>query len=312
MAKKKRATAAFPAAIEPLKPALVRSPPEGVQWLHEVKYDGYRMVCFLNDGQVKLQTKNQHDWTKRFPELVEAARSLPATSVILDSEMCALRPDGVSSMSELHAALTSKQTHRLVLFIFDLLYLDGQDLRSRPLIERKMLLAKLLKRVKSSRLQYVEHFVGDGSLFYSQCQQMGLEGIVSKLSDSKYVSGRSELWLKTKCDQVQDFVIGGLERPKGSQIGVDSFLLGEVQEAGELVYVGSVSAGISTALLRKWGKTLTELEQLNCPFSKASTLGSKRAVWLRPELRARVRYLEVTDDGKLRHASLLGIAECKD
>src|SRR4051812_11446938 len=132
-----KARAALPSTIEPLKPTLVREVPTSDEWLHEIKYDGYRLVCFLDRGVVRLQTKNLHDWTKRFPELATAIRSLPAKSAILDGELTALRPNGIASIGELHAAFRNKESHRLVLFAFDLLYLDDEDLRQRPLIERK-------------------------------------------------------------------------------------------------------------------------------------------------------------------------------
>ena len=309
IAKSRRGPDPFPAAIEPLKPALVRSPPLGDQWLHEVKYDGYRMLALLNEGKVKLQTKNGHDWSARFPELVQAVMSLPAKSAILDCEMCAVLPSGVSSMSALKAAL-GKQSHKLVLFAFDLLYLDDRDLRDQPLVERKRQLAKLLKRANNPRLQYADHFQGDPEQLLCHCGEMGIEGLVSKLVHSKYVSGRSDRWVKTKCNKTARFVIGGLTRPKGSKIEVESLLVGERMPDGQLVYVGAVKAGLSSKLLEKWGKRLTELMQTDCPFTNLTQRSSpKRSVWLRPELIAKVRYLEQTEGGSLRHAVLLKIED---
>lgn len=308
MARERQRTAdPFPTSIEPLKPTLVRIPPTGDQWLHEIKYDGYRMVAFLNDGRVKIQTKNGHDWAARLPELADAVRTLPANSVILDCEMCALLPNGLSSMTELKAAM-GKQPHRLVLFAFDLLYLDREDLRNKPLIERKQLLGELLSRSKNTRLQYVDHFQGDPEQLFSHCGQMGMEGLVSKRADSRYLGGRSELWVKTKCNKSGQFIIGGLTRPKGSKIGIESLLVGERQKDGELIYFGAVKIGLSSKLLTTWSKRLTALEHAACPFANiTSRSGPNRAVWLRPELVATVRYLEVTESGHLRHAALLKI-----
>jgi bifunctional non-homologous end joining protein LigD len=297
----------YPSAIEPLKPALVRSPPVGDQWLHEIKYDGYRMVCFLSSGQVKLQTKNGHDWSAKFPELVQAVKSLPARSAVLDCEMCALLPSGVSSMEALKATM-GKASHKLVLFAFDLLYLDGRDLRQKPLLDRKQLLAELLGRSKSSRLQYVDHFQGDPRQLLCHCDQMGIEGLVSKRVDSQYVAGRSDYWLKTKCNKTGQFVIGGFTRPKGSKIELESLLVGERQPNGDLIYVGSVKVGLSSKLLEKWGARLEELGHAACPFTHLTLRSApKRSVWVRPELLTTVRYLERTQNRSLRHAALLKI-----
>lgn len=292
--------------IEPLKPTLVPSPPQGHGWLHEVKYDGYRMLAFLDNGRVKLQTKNGHDWSARFPELVEAVKLLPASSAVLDCEMCALLPSGVSSMTALKVAM-GKASHQLVLFAFDLLYLNRSDLRNEALLERKRLLARMLKQAKTSRLQYVDHFQGDPEQLFSRCAHMGIEGLVSKRVESRYVSGKSDLWVKSKCTKEGRFIIGGLTRPKGSKIGVESLLVGQ-RQGGDLNFVGAVKNGISNALLHKWGKQLKQLERDDCPFTNLTPRSvPKRSVWLRPELQARVRYLEVTQGGHLRHASLLQI-----
>jgi bifunctional non-homologous end joining protein LigD len=176
----------------------------------------------------------------------------------------------------------------------------------KSMLERKRLLAKLLKRA-NSRPQYVDHFEGDPGHLISHCGQMGIEGLVSKRVDSRYVGGRSDLWVKTKCNKTAQFVIGGFMRPKGSRIGVESLLVG-VRQNGDLIYLGAVKVGLSNALLQKWGKRLTELEQAECPFVNLTRRSApKRSVWLRPDLAAQVRYLAVTESGSLRHASLLAI-----
>jgi bifunctional non-homologous end joining protein LigD len=299
-------SAPFPSSVEPLKPSLVNTPPPGSDWIHEIKYDGYRIMAFLNDGKVKLQTKNGHNWTTKFPGLVDAVKSLPAKSAILDCEMCVLLPSGVSSMTALKATM-GKQSHRLVLFAFDLLYLDGQDLRRKSLLDRKQHLARLLKLNKNSRLQYVDHFQGDPEQLLCHCDERGIEGLVSKRVGSRYVSGRSDLWVKTKCNKTERFVIGGFTRPKGSKIGVESVLIG-ARRGTDLVYVGSLKIGLSNAMLQRWGKRLKELQQEGCSFANLTRRSApKRSVWLRPQLAARVRYLEVTESGSLRHAALLAI-----
>jgi ATP-dependent DNA ligase len=155
MAKKKPTTSLILLPVKPLKPTLVSLPLAGDQWIHEIKYDGYRLLCYLDHGKVTLRTKSRLDWTARYPELAQAVSQLRATQAVLDTEMAVLLPDGISSFSELHRAMREKRTDRLVLFAFDLLFVDGADLRKEPLAKRKQALAKLLRSVKTTRLQLV-------------------------------------------------------------------------------------------------------------------------------------------------------------
>src|SRR5882724_3618025 len=186
---------ALPGWIKPQLTKLVDQPPDGPDWLHEIKFDGYRMHARLDRGAVRLLTRTGLDWTHKYPAIAAAVALLPATQAYLDGELCGVRPDGITSFSMIQAASDSGNAAGLVFFLFDLLYLDGEDLCARPLIERKARLATLLSNV-SSPLHYTDHQIGHGRAFHEKACAASLEGIVSKRADVPYAPGNRGLWVK--------------------------------------------------------------------------------------------------------------------
>ena len=199
--------------IEPQLLSLTDQPPQGSEWLHEVKHDGYRTLLIVQRGQARTYTRNGLDWSDRYPGIVSAAKKLDCRSAILDGEAIVQDERGASDFDALMSAIRW-QPHKLVLYAFDLLHLDGQDLRDWPLLERRAKLRKLLKVDETSPLQFSEEFTGDSAAFFRACAEHGLEGIVSKRVTSRYRSGRSKAWLKCKCFAESSLVIIGTDRDR--------------------------------------------------------------------------------------------------
>jgi bifunctional non-homologous end joining protein LigD len=207
-------TAGLPAWISPQLTQLVDAAPEGDQWLHEIKYDGYRMHARLDRGAVKLLTRTGLDWTHKYPAIAAAVSALDARQAYLEGELCGTRPDGVTSFGMIQLASDSGNAAALVFSLFDLLYLDGEDLRAWPLVERKARLATLLSNL-SSPLQCSDHQIGHGRAFHEKACAMSLEGIVSKRADAAYTPGNRGLWRKVKCLHREEFVVVGWTDPEG-------------------------------------------------------------------------------------------------
>ena len=220
--------------IPPQLPTLTVQPPEGAEWVHEVKHDSYRTMLVVEHGSARAYTRNDHDWSNRYQRIVEAARELSCRSAILDGEVIVQDARGVSDFEALQAALRSK-TVPLIFYAFDLLHLDGKDVRDQPLLERRLKLKKLIGSDATSPLQYSEEFLGDGAVFFRACAELRLEGVVSKLTTSRYRSGRSKTWLKSKCFKESAFVIIGTDRDR--KTGAMLALLARL-EGPRLIYVG--------------------------------------------------------------------------
>jgi bifunctional non-homologous end joining protein LigD len=299
--------AQLPHSLSPALAQLTRTPPAGDAWLHEIKFDGYRLIARLENGKVQLRTRQGNNWTARFPEIAAALAQLPAGNAMLDGEVVALTPAGVSSFAGLQQALSKKQTGPLVYYVFDLLHLDGSDLRNVRLEERKTLLQELLARNPQSRVQYVDHIVGQAEEFLRQCRDLQLEGIVSKRRTAPYRSGRSGDWLKIKCVRVQPFVICGFTSLKG-KVNMRSLVLGRRDEQDRLVYAGRVGTGWSEKVLVEIEQQLQPLGVADCPFERLPPREPDRVMhWIRPELVAKVRFSGWTVDGVLRHPSFDGL-----
>jgi bifunctional non-homologous end joining protein LigD len=306
----------MPAAIAPELPVLVRNAPEGTEWLHELKLDGYRMICFVRDGKATLYSRRGNDWTSRFPAIARAVADLGLDSAIVDGEIVALRPDGTSDFQALQNMLRLRDHSHIVFFVFDLLYFRGYDLRKVALIERKHLLAKLLGKERHSReiIRYNDHIAGEGvEVFHRACRHR-LEGIVAKRADSAYVEGRTSDWVKVKCLRRQEFVIGGWTEPAGSRQSLGALLVGYYRTPSELVYCGRVGTGFTEQSLRDVGQALRAFEQNQPPFHNPPTGSAARGVihWAEPELVAEVEFAAWTSDGILRHASFQGLREDKE
>lgn len=295
---------------KPQLATLVKDAPNGDEWLHEIKYDGFRIGCFIRSSGVRLITRNGKDWTTAFSQIAEAARKLKVRDALLDGEVCVVLPDGRTSFQALQNAAGSGGT--LVYFVFDLLALDGQSIGPMPLEERKARLRKLLGARKTGRVRYAEHVEGRGADFFQAACRTGLEGIISKRRDQPYREGRSSDWVKTKCTNRQEFVIGGFTEPQGMRAGLGALLIGYYNR-GKLVPAGKVGTGFSHKFAVDLRKRLDALEQKSCPFEPPPARAiSRGAHWVKPVLVCEVEFTEWTSDGNIRHPSFQGLRADKN
>ncbi|HEX9272733.1 MAG TPA: DNA ligase D [Candidatus Binatia bacterium] len=306
----------LPAFVRPQLATLVDSVPQGDEWLHEIKFDGYRILCRIDNKRAKFLTREAQDWTGRFDALVGAAQGLPVHQALLDGEVVALEENGTTNFQLLQNSLKQNNTANLVYFVFDLLYLDGWDLTRSPLRDRKKILAQILKPRRASKttgsLRYSEHWMGQGQELYEESCRKGLEGIISKKADQPYRSGRSRDWLKVKCSKSQEFVIGGFTEPAGSRSGLGALLVGVHDEQGNLLYAGRVGTGFTQQSLKELRSRLDSLERDSPPFIKPPKGADARGVhWVEPKLVGAVAFAEWTTDNLLRHPSFQGLREDK-
>ena len=302
--------APLPRSIEPQLATLVPRPPRGGGWVHEVKLDGYRLLVRLDGGQPRMYTRNDKDWTARFPALAEVLGAIEARQAWLDGEAVMLDARGVSSFEALQAAIAARETARAGDVAFDLLYLDGSDLRDLPLVERKSRLRRLI-RPAGRLLHYSEHAEGNGDAALRSACDRGLEGVVSKLRNAPYVSGRSQSWLKIKCGARQEFVIVGFA-DSDKRADLAALLLGVHDERGRLVYAGRVGTGFTEATRTSLRARLEKLERRRPPVDEPpSDAQARRVRWVHPELVAEVAFTSWTRDGLLRHPSFHGLREDK-
>ena len=315
VAKAKRSTTAAPAEgarrarlpteIGAQLATLVDAPPTGRGWLHEIKFDGYRMLCRIDRGRCQIWSRNGREWTRAFPSIAAAAIKLPVKSAWIDGEVVIPIEGGGTSFQALQNALSAGAEDALVYFAFDLLYLDGFDLRAVPLVERKRLLKPLVS--DAGPVRYSEHFDTDGAVMLVNACRLGLEGIVSKRSDAPYVATRARNWVKVKCGKRQEFVIGGFTQGQGSRSGFGALLVG-VYDKGELRYAGKVGTGFDNAALKDIGALLQELGTDESPFvNPPRGAEGRRATWVKPKLVGEVAFTEWTRDGTLRHPSFQGL-----
>lgn len=304
--------AALPDFVAPQLATLVEEPPSGDQWLHELKFDGYRLLCHVHRKQVRLWTRNQKDWTVKFPTIAKALQGLKLQSAILDGEVVALDPSGRASFQRLQQSINKNAGAGLIFHAFDLIYLEGFSLTRVPLVERKRALAEVLLPLgEGSTLRYSDHVEGNGPAFFRQACEYGIEGIVSKLANSTYDSLRSRSWLKIKCLQRQEFVIAGYTlSDKG--IPFSSLVLG-VYDKGKLVYAGRAGTGFSNKLRADLKKMLDAIARPKMPFASIPVVdpGLRKAVWAEPKLVGEVAFTEWTDEGIIRHPSFQGLREDK-
>jgi bifunctional non-homologous end joining protein LigD len=297
--------------VPPQLATLVDRAPEGDAWLHEIKFDGYRILCRLEGGRVHLLSRNAKDWTARFADIATAAARLPARTALLDGEVAVLRPDGATSFQALQQWLgDAKISGTLVYMTFDLLHLNGRDLRGSPLESRKAALQTLLAKANAGEgpVRYSAHVAGGGGAFLRRACGLGLEGAVSKRRDAPYSSGRGMTWLKAKCLQRQEVVIGGYTEPEGARVGLGALLVG-VRDGATLRYAGKVGTGFSDADLRALVPRLRSLRRRESPFDAAPRF--PRVHWVSPELVGEVAFTEWTGDGRMRHPSFQGLREDK-
>lgn len=297
--------------IEPQLATLEKEAPSGKDWLHEVKFDGYRMQAQLAGTEVRLLTRTGLDWTEKFGgEIVAELGRLKCSDAIIDGEIVVLADSGVSSFSLLQQDLSANRTNRFIYYVFDLMRLDGRDLRSEPLVERKQALQDLLgKQSENSALRLSDHFAEPGKIMLQHACRMGLEGIVSKRADAPYRSGRGPAWVKSKCTARQEFVIGGYLPSEKTGRGLRSLLVGYF-EAGKLHYAGRVGTGFSVKAAADLKKKLDAVKTDASPFAATVPKG-KGLVWVKPELVGEVEFRSWTSDRIIRHASFQGLREDK-
>jgi bifunctional non-homologous end joining protein LigD len=284
--------------------------PVGSQWLHEVKYDGYRIIARKAGGDVTLFSRSGLDWTVRFPAIAKAMLTLPCESVLLDGEAAFVLPSGVTDFKSLQEHIDSPHP-AIRYFAFDLLLLDGKDLRKKSLKERRAALAKLMSaKSVSNFLVYADYVQGSGQEFLEQARAHGLEGIISKRGDRPYRSGRGKDWLKIKVKRGEEFVIGGYSRSDVRGKPFSSLLLGTFEDGG-LIYSGKVGTGFDASDLADLAEKFKPLERARSPFEEVPAAERKGAVWLEPKLVAQIAFAEKTRDGRLRHPSFQGLRQDK-
>lgn len=304
--------AKLPASLSPMLATLVDAIPPGDQWLHEIKFDGYRMLCRIEQGKVKIFSRNGKEWTAALVRVADAVGELGLKSAWLDGEVTVVDKDGRTSFQALQNALSDPAGERLVYFVFDVLYLDGYDLQGASLSERKRLLRSLIPKT-ASNVRFSVDVPGSGAEFFKQACALGLEGAVSKRAASTYRGGvRTRDWVKVKCAQRQEMVIGGYTDPQGSRSGFGALLLGVYEAAGKLRYSGKVGTGFNDQILASLRRKLDGLAQSTSSFvNPPRGFEAKGVHWVKPKLVAEIAFTEWTQDGTLRHPSFQGLREDK-
>jgi bifunctional non-homologous end joining protein LigD len=304
---------ALPKFISPQLASITKAPPVGKNWVHELKLDGYRIEARL-DGKkssVQLLTRTGLDWTHRMKALVQAVGELPVETALLDGEVVVLDADGTTSFANLQAAFQEQTKHTLTYFVFDLLHLNGHNLRELPLLERKKLLAEVMSgEDPEGNLRISEHLVGDAGEIFSNACKLGAEGIISKLGDGKYCPGRGGNWLKLKCNQEQEFVIGGFTLPSNDIHGVGALILGYYHD-DKLIYAGRTGTGFTQKTHGMLRDKLDKLHRASSPFEKLPVGVSRGVIWVKPELVAQVSFSTWTADNIVRQAAFKGLREDK-
>ena len=302
----------LPKSPQPQLATLTLRPPEGDRWLHEVKLDGYRLLAIKVRQTIRLMTRRGNDWTERFPRIVEALRSLPLKTAVLDGEAVIIARDGTTDFQALQNSLKYGRVEGQKYFLFDLLYADGVDLTACPLVDRKQLLAQSLRSLLSEEtpLRYSDHITGHGPEMLRHACRLAIEGVVSKLADSPYTPGRSQSWLKAKCLQLQEFLVIGYTAPRGARQHFGALLLGYYDNRRHLTYCGKVGTGFTGESLAELAERFGTMRTASRPALQGITPAEARGVnWLRPELVAEVEFSQWTSDRRLRQPSFRGIRE---
>jgi DNA ligase D-like protein (predicted ligase) len=281
--------------IEPQLPSLVDEPPEGKNWIHEVKHDGYRSLVVIDNGAARVFTRNGHDWSDSYPGIVRAALNLPCRNVILDGEAIVQNEKGASDFEALQSAIRWRP-YSIILYAFDLLHLDGKDLRHKPLSERRAALRQLVGDDAESRIQLSEEYTGSSAAFFEACAKQGLEGIVSKHVTATYRSGRTKTWLETKCFTESTFVVVGTDRDR--KTGALRALLARNDGSG-LNYAGAAFIALGG---EERAEFLSEIKRLTAAWASFKSSRVDDVTWCEPKLAVEVKHLI---GGKfLRHASV--------
>jgi bifunctional non-homologous end joining protein LigD len=306
-----------------MKAKLASESPPGGDWIYELKFDGFRAIALKNGGEVELRSRSGKDLTQKFPEIARAVAGLPADDAVLDGEIVALDEKGRSSFQLLQAFELGEQRPPICFYVFDLLHLGRSDLRGESLAERKSQLQDLLRGVPDP-IRFSATIDGDPNQLLAEVKARGLEGLIGKLRDSTYESGRrSGAWIKLKCVNEQEFVVGGYTPPQGTRKYFGAILVGYFED-GRLKFAGKVGTGFNTTLLRVLHGRFEKLRRAECPFANlpekaggrwtqnVTPAEMRRCTWLNPEIVCEVKFTEWTRDGKLRHPVFIGIREDKE
>ena len=297
----------MPHDIFPMLATLVDEPFDAKDWIFEVKLDGFRAVAEIKkSGGVEFYSRNGISFNETFAPVVESLKKIKH-DVILDGEVVVLDKKGISRFGLLQNYRdTGAGKSNLAYFIFDILYLDGYDLREMPLFQRKELLAELMKGVKSKNLKFSEHVVSKGKKFFAAAKKKGLEGIIAKEGESEYVSRRSKSWLKIKAHMSQEAVIGGYTEPRGSRKGIGALILGVYNKKGELEYIGHTGGGLNEQNIKELLGKLKKITRKSSPFSDEFKTNAP-ATWVEPKLVCEVSFQEWTGDGHMRQPIFEGM-----
>jgi bifunctional non-homologous end joining protein LigD len=289
--------------MDPCHPTLRPKSPQGDKWVHEIKVDGYRVQLRIWHGDAHAFTRRGIDWSPRFRSIVEAAKALPVKEAILDGEVIVATPEGLSDFGALQEDLGAGRSDRLTFFAFDLLFVDGYDLRQSPLLARKEAVQRVLQGA-GGRFLYSQHIVDDGAKVHARACAMGIEGIVSKLAESPYVSGRTDLWIKATCRKRDTFVVVGfVPAPAGS---LKAIYLGR-REGKDLVYAGKAGTGFTGETARALREKLDPIAVRKSPLTVP--VKKPKATWVKPQVLADVEYRSITADGRMRHGSFKGVRD---
>jgi bifunctional non-homologous end joining protein LigD len=301
---------ALPAAQAPQLATVADEPPAGAEWLSELKLDGYRLLVWIDQGRVRLVTRNGHDWTPRMPRLAARFATLGVKTALLDGELVALRQDGTPHFHDLQVALSAGKDERLFYYAFDLIHLDGWDLRACVLRNRKRLLEALSGW--GEHLRYAAHVDGDATGLHQEASRLKLEGIICKRADAPYRAGRSASWLKIKCLGREEFVVLGWTPPGGSRRGIGGLALGFYDPGGNLHFAGVVGTGFSHQDLLDFREHFDALPAAQPASLLVAGEAPDRAIrWLEPALVAEVSFTAWSGEGRVRHPVFLGLREDK-